>query len=95
MENMDLRTLYFPFLIAAIIALGISGVGIIMKPRHLFVTNFIIMLGLLEHILIFTQVIANFYLGNAIHLALSIIIWVVYIGVNITFYCLFLKRVKS
>jgi hypothetical protein len=89
MAEMDVKQLYFPFIIAAIIALGISGVGVIMKPRHILITNWLIMLGLLEHVLIFAQVLFTFAYGTINFAVVSIILWIIFIALNIAFYCMF------
>ena len=95
LEDMDVKMMYFPFLIAALIALGISAVGVIMKPRHLFWTNFIVMMGLLEHMLIFAQVVGNFSYGTINFAIGAIVLWIIFIAINVTFYCIFRKRVKA
>jgi hypothetical protein len=89
MAAMDVKMLYFPFVIGAVIALGISGVGVIMKPRHILITNWLIMLGLLEHLLIFAQVLLTFAYGTLAFAVVSIVLWMIFIALNISFYCMF------
>jgi hypothetical protein len=47
------------------------------------------MLGLLEHVLIFTQVLLTFAYGTLYFAVVSIVLWLVFISLNIAFYCMF------
>lgn len=50
LSDMDARLVYFPFLIVTVLLLFVSWIGHVIKPHHLILANFSIMLGAIEHL---------------------------------------------
>ncbi len=71
--------MYFPFIALMIVIGGVSWTGKMIKPKHKLFANFVVMMGLLEHIALISQVALCFAYGGTIAFALvSILIWLCY-----------------
>ena len=86
LSNMDIKLVYFPFLIVMGLLFGASYVGSKQKKKHLLVTNFIALMGIVEHIALVTQVILTFSYATFRYAAVAIVVWVTYVVANILFY---------
>ena len=79
--NTDVKLVYFPFLMLIILIALVNFISRWIKPKHQIISNFIIMMGVLEHAFLICQVALCFGLqGSLIFGILSIVIWFVYIG---------------
>lgn len=85
LSELDTQIVYYPLLILMVLCGIISWVGKITKPSHKFLTNFLIMLGIVEHIAIVVQIALTFIFGSYLMAILIIAIWVAYIGTLIWF----------
>jgi len=85
LTDVDARLVYFPFLICLALISLISWVGRLVKPNHLVLTNFLIILGFLEHIALVVQLILTFIFGTYLLAIAIIIIWIGYIVSLIVF----------
>ena len=85
LSDLDTRIVYYPFLILTVLCGIISWIGKLTKPSHKFLTNFLIMLGLVEHIAIVVQIVLTFIFGSYLMAILIIAIWVGFIGTLIWF----------
>jgi hypothetical protein len=51
---MDARLIYFPFISCMIVSLALNIVGGRIKLKHRKITNFLITLGIIEHVALIT-----------------------------------------
>ncbi len=63
----------------------VSFVGKCVKPSHLILTNFVIFLGIVEHIAIVTQIVLTFIFGTYYLAIAVIVIWIGYVVVAVSF----------
>lgn len=54
MSNIDIKLIYFPFLILTVIMFIVSWLGTKQKKKHLLIPNFLIFMGLIEHAALIT-----------------------------------------
>ena len=76
---MDVKVIYFPFLALMIAIAVVNCIGKMVKKKHKFLANFLVMMGFLEHIALISQVALCFAYG--IHVAFGIValsIWLCY-----------------
>lgn len=50
LSALDTRLVYFPFLIVMLLVAFVSWIGNKVKPKHLVLTNFVIMMAAIEHL---------------------------------------------
>lgn len=93
LSDIDARLVYFPFLITVALVALMSWIGKLVKPKHLFLTNFVIMLGLIEHVALVVQLILTFIFGTYLLAIFIVIIWVVYFGTLVAFNVLWRRDV--
>lgn len=84
-DELDASYVYFPITCLTLVLCFLSGVGKYVKDRHLFLANFIVMESLLEHLSIVAQVILGFYYGGVVLGLLCLIIWVLYVGLQVLY----------
>ncbi len=78
---------------SALVLLILSWVGKCVKPRHQILSNFLIMMSLLEHLSIIAQVILAFAYGGAAWGFVALIIWAVYCIIQFLFWRDFRKEI--
>jgi hypothetical protein len=66
LESLDVSYVYFPVSQAALCLFILSCVGKWVKPRHNILSNFVIMMSMLEHLSILAQVCFAFAYGNIV-----------------------------
>ena len=93
MEELNLTVVYFPFLIITLLCLALSFVGSKQKKKHLLIPNFIVMMGIVEHIALVTQIILTLYFGTWFLMIPAFLIWLTYVGCNIFFQIKFNKEI--
>ena len=97
LSNTDAKVIYFPFLIVTLLVFCLSWVGSTQKKKHLLVVNFIIMMGILEHIALLTQILliwlSPYLKAKALWLLLFVVIYIGYWALNIAFLIMFKKDV--
>lgn len=93
LSEIDARLVYFPFLITLVLIALLSYVGQVVKPNHLVLTNFVIMLGLLEHCALFLQVILTFIYGTYRLAIVILLIWLGYLATLLTFNVLWHRQI--
>lgn len=76
MSSLDVRLIYFPFLILTVLVAFVSWIGHKIKPTHLVFANIAIMLGAVEHLALIVQVALSFIQGTY---AVAIPIVIIYI----------------
>jgi hypothetical protein len=54
LESLDIKLVYFPFILLMIVIGGVSWIGRWVKPKHKIFANFVVMMGFLEHISLIT-----------------------------------------
>jgi hypothetical protein len=90
MENQDTQVVYFPFLILTFVTAAISWLGRCVKPSHLVVTNFVIMLGFIEHCALVAQIALTFIYATPSQTVTLSVLWLGYLatltGFNIAWY---------
>jgi hypothetical protein len=80
LSDIDAGKVYFPFLILTVLVAVVSWIGKIVKPNHLVLSNFVIMLSVIEHFAIVVQIGLTFIFGTYLMAIFIILIWVGYIG---------------
>ena len=95
MDSIDMKIMYFPFLIITGILMIFSVIAYRIKSRHRFLTNFILMMGALEFFCTATQIFLTFKFGTFRYAIVVILIFVFYLALNITFFVMFMRRIKK
>ena len=85
LDDVDVRIIYFPFLIIMLLCFALSYVGSKQKKKHELIPNFIVMMGIVEHVALVTQIILTFMWGNLFYSIFSIIFWACYVVCNVLF----------
>jgi hypothetical protein len=86
-DSLDVKLVYFPFLFLIVCIGFVNWVGNRVKPRHQILPNFIVMMGILEHIALIVQIALCFSYGSSIAFAIiSIIIWLLYVAGQVVFW---------
>lgn len=86
-DDLDIKLVYFPFLLLIICIGFVNWVGNRVKPRHQILPNFMVMMGILEHIALIVQIALCFSYGGHIAFAIvSIVIWLLYVAGQIAFW---------
>ena len=93
MDNLEAKMIYFPFLILTLLCLGLSFVGSRQKRKHLLIPNFIVMMGIIEHVALVTQIILTYYWATWRFMVFIIIFWIMYVVCNILFQIKFKKEI--
>ena len=93
LDDVDVKIIYFPFLIIALLCFALSYVGSKQKKKHLLIPNFIVMMGIVEHVAYVTQIILTFKWGTWFFNVFIIILWLFYVAVNIFFQIRFRQEV--
>jgi hypothetical protein len=93
---LDIKLVYFPFLQTVVLLFIVNLVGHKVKPKHLVWPNFIVMMGMLEHLALIAQVVLSFSYGGSFEFGIvSIIIYLSYIGANIAFTKIFKDKIQK
>ena len=95
LSDMDISLIPFPCLIVAGTFFILSYVGYKQKKKHLMIPNWLVLMGLLEHGCLISQIILNFKYGTWLYGAVLIFAWVSFVATNITFAILHYKRISS
>lgn len=95
MDSIDMKMMYFPFLIIAAILMLFSVIAYKIKSRHRILTNFIVMLGALEFFCTMAQIFLTFKFGTFRYAIVIIIIFVFYLAINIVYFICFHRRIKK
>jgi hypothetical protein len=86
---------YFPFLILTVLVAVVSWIGKIVKPNHLVLSNFVIMLSVIEHAAIVVQIVLTFIFGSYLMAIFIIMIWLGFVGALIIFNILWHLKIVS
>lgn len=92
-SGLDVTMVYFPFLILTLLFMLLSLVGTKQKRKHLLIPNFIVLMGILEHAGIITQIILTYFYGTWRYMACVGAFWLFYVIGNIIFQIQFTKHV--
>lgn len=93
LSDIDLTLVYFPFLITAFLMFVLSVVGAKQKKKHLLVPNFLVMMGVLEHLAIITFMVLTLKWGKPAYFVCTLLIWAAFIAINVWFQITFRKEV--
>ena len=93
MATKDLKVVYFPWLIFTGILYCLSYAGGRVKSKHLVVTNFLLMMGVVENLSLLTQIVMTFRFGTWRYGIVIILAWLFYIAANPTFAYFFKKKI--
>lgn len=77
LDSLDISLIPFPCLIIAIVLFFLSYVGYKQKRKHLLISNWIILMGMLVHGCLLSQMILNFKYGSS---GIGIFLILVYLG---------------
>lgn len=91
--DLDLKLVYFPFLITTCVLFLLSTIGAKSKKKHRLLTNFIVPMGLLLQIALITQIILTFKFGTWRYNTVIIIAWLLYVAGQPLFQYFFTKRI--
>ena len=95
LSDMDISLIPFPCLIVAGTFFILSYVGYKQKRKHLLVPNWLVLMGILEHGCLLSQIILNLQYGTWLYGAVLIFAWISFVATNITFVCLHYKRITK
>jgi len=93
MAGGDVTVVYFPWLIMSLIALGLSLAGGKSKIKHLVVPNWLVMMGIIENLSMFTQIVMTFKFGTWRYTIPIVAAYAIYVIANIVFAVLFHLKV--
>lgn len=93
MASKDIKIIPFPWLFMALVAFGLSLVGDRVKPKHLLIPNWLVMMGAIENLSFLTQIVMTFRFGTWRFIIPIILAYALYIAGNPTFAYLFQKRI--
>ena len=95
LSDIDAQLVYFPFLIVTLLVAFVSWIGHKIKRAQLVFANFAIMLGFIEHLAILVQIVLSFVYGTIGMVIPIILIWVMYICIQIVFNYYWRKNCKQ
>ena len=88
LTDLDVKLIPFPCLIVMVILFFLSYVGSKQKRKHLLVPSWLVLMGILEHGCIISQIILNFKFGTWRYGAFLILAYAAFLATNISFvYC--------
>jgi len=95
---LDVSVVYFPFLFLFILVGLVNWVGKIVKPSHQILPNFIVMMGILEHIALICQFALCFAYTRFVNFAfgiISVIIWLLYVAGQVMYWKYFKTLIEN
>ena len=95
LTDLDINLIPFPSLIIAGIFFFLSYASAKRKKKHLLVTNWIVLMGLLEHGVLLSQIILNFKYGTFRYAVFLIFAWVSFVITNIVFSVCHYKKISK
>ena len=93
--SLDIKLIPFPSLIIAFVFLFLSYVGSKQKKKHLLIPNWLVLMGLLEHGAILSQLILNFKYGTWRYGVLLMLAEGFYVLGNLSFAVVHYKKVSK
>lgn len=84
-SGLDISLIPFPCVLIAFTFLILSFAGSKQKSKHLLIPNWLVLMGLLEHGCILSQMILNFKYGTWRYGIFIMLAWLVYVASNIAF----------
>ena len=93
LADLDISPIPFPCLIVAGTFFILSYVGYKQKRKHLMIPNWLVLMGLLEHGCLLSQIILNFQWGKALYGVIVILAWMCFVATNIVFFILHYRRI--
>ena len=82
-------------LIIAAAFFAASYVGSKQKPKHILITNWIVLMGFLEHGILLSQIILTAKYGTWHYMIFIMIAYIVFNAINITYYFFFMKKIVN
>ena len=95
LSDLDIRLIPFPCLIIACVFLFLSYVGDKQKRKHLFIPNWLILMALLEHGCLLSQMILNFRFGTWKYGVFIILAWLAFVATNVAFVFIHYKKISK
>ena len=93
MTIVDARLVYFPFLVMVAIIAIVSYIGSRAKQNHKGLTNFVVMLGMIEHIALITQVALAFIFSDYAFSMATLAVWFFFLCQQFFFHVFWQYRV--
>ena len=95
MADLDISLIPFPCLILAVVLFFLSYVGSKQKRKHLLMPNWLVLMGLLEHGCLLSQLILNFRFGTWLYGIVLILAYISFVAANIVFAVLHYRRIST
>lgn len=73
----------------------VSWVGHKVKPKHLVLSNFVIMMSAVEHVALFLQVILTFIYGFIAIAVAAVLVWLGFLATQVYFWLLWKRQVHD
>jgi NADH:ubiquinone oxidoreductase subunit 6 (subunit J) len=95
LASLDIRLIPFPCLLIAIVFFFLTYVGSKQKRKHILISNWLVLMGLLVHGCLLSQVILNFKYGTAFYGLFAIIAYLCYVAANIVYTVMHVKKISN
>lgn len=95
LSDLDISLIPFPCLIIAAAFFAASYVGSKQKPKHILITNWIVLMGFLEHGILLSQIILTAKYGTWHYMIFIVIAYIIFNAINITYYFFFMKKIVN
>ena len=93
LTDLDISLIPFPSLIISVVFFFLSYVGDKQKKKHLLIPNWLVLMGILEHGILLSQIVLTFQYGTINYAIFIIIAWVCFVATNIVFWVLHYRRI--
>ena len=95
LSDLDIALIPFPSLLIALVFLLLSYVGSKQKRKHLMIPNWLVLMGLLEHGVLISEMVLNFRFGTWRYGIFIIGAWLCYVATNIAFVIMHYRKVTK
>jgi len=85
----------FPSLLIAIVFFFLSYVGSKQKRKHLLISNWLVLMGILVHGCLLSQVVLNFKYGTSFYGMFIIIAYLSFLAANIIYTVMHVKKISN
>ena len=95
LSDLDISLIPFPSILIALVFFFLSYVGSKQKRKHLLIPNWLVLMGVLEHGILISEMILNFKFGTWRYGIFIILAWLCFVATNITFVVMHHKQVAK
>ena len=95
LSSLDISLIPFPSLLIAIVFFFLSYVGSKQKRKHLLISNWLVLMGILVHGCLLSQVVLNFKYGTSFYGMFIIIAYLSFLAANIIYTVMHVKKISN